>query len=278
MSRYTPHLVEVPHGNLSIWDHPKEGSQYVMGVDTAEGKVRDRSGTARKVVTYRDDPPDFSAIMVIEMETGQHVASWHGLYDVTEFTVAVAGVGLYYNSAMAVVEVNSAGIAVLEGLNKTLKYPNLYRSRLFNKIDIDPLGHEFGWRTTESTRKLILARIMELVNVGQLFTRDTNLIEELRTMEYDENGVPRGRGRNKDDRVMAMAMALQGRYEQLAGTVISDDRQKRSPYSPDDQAIWSLVKQQQKRRIHAGRVDHLGRGIVRGPRPRPLPRVGRSGF
>lgn len=278
MSGYTPHLVEVPFGCLSIWDHPQEGSKYVMGVDPAEGKVRDRSGTARKSVTYRDDPADFSAAMVIELETGLHVASWHGLLDVTEFTMAVAGVGLYYNEALVVVEVNSAGVAVLEGLGKTLKYPNLYRSRLFNKVDIDPIGHEYGWRTLESTRKLILSRIMELVNVGRLFTRDAHLIEELRTMEYDENGVPRGRGRNKDDRVMAMAMALQGRYEQLAGTVIPDDRHKTSQHSPDDQAIWSIVKQQQKRRTHAGRVDHLGRGIVRGPRPRPLPRLGRGGF
>jgi hypothetical protein len=231
-------LLERESGRFRVWDEPVPGRLYVCGIDVAENRVRDRMLT-RGRQTVQTEKPDYSCIIVLEEESGLHVATWHAHIDATEFAIVCAAVGLYYNGALLVPEINSAGVAVVETLTKVIGYYPLYRSRIYNRIEADPLGPEWGWRTTPHNRPILISKISMAVNYERLFTRDYELVKELRTMQYDESGMERARGRDKDDRVMALGLALIGRAESLEGSLDTDPPgQKRERLSPDDAAVW----------------------------------------
>lgn len=263
-------LAETQGGRLRVWDEPKTNVRYVVGADVAENKVRDRALTRGKPGTFRERP-DYSCAIVIEEETALHVATWHGYIDPTEFAIICAAVGIHYNHALLVPEINSAGIAVVESLSKIIQYPRLYRNRMFNKVELDPMGSEWGWRTTDMSRSLLIAAIQQAVNYGQVFTRDQGLIDELRCMQYDEQGKPRGIGRDKDDRVFAFGLALMGRNDSLSGrlAVLQDDKPG-SKLPIEDQMVWARVKRYQERLRSARSIPGRGASL---PRLRPIPRL-----
>lgn len=211
------HLTERERGSLHVWDHPRDRVEYIIGVDTAEGIVRDRAAFKGAHLTKRDARPDHSAAIVIEAESSLHVASLWGDFPTTAWTPMVAALGYYYNDALLVPEVNGPGIEVVNSLVQRLEYPNVYRRRVVNIITDDPLQVQWGWLTGHSSRKLLIARIEERLNNHQLFTRDKDLISELQTLEIDEGGIERAKYPNKDDRVMALGMALRARWEIRAG-------------------------------------------------------------
>jgi hypothetical protein len=258
-----PLLSEDRVGSLRIWDHPRDNFEYVIGVDTAEGRVKDRSAAdRRKQFSYSDNRPDYSAAVVLEMESSMHVATWHGYMTPDEFATVCAAIGWYYNTALVVPEINGPGLVVVTRLAETFQYNNLYRTRMFNVMERDPWQPQWGWRTDMHSRKLLIARIHEALNGGHLFTRDRHLIDELRTLEFDDQGVERGKGKNKDDRVLALGMALQGRYEALGG--ISERKPPRPPARAYEDRIWNIVKQQQE--PHDSRSSSSsGRFLDRGP-------------
>lgn len=253
-------LIEDLVGCFSVWDHPRDGMDYVAGVDVAEGKKRDKTLSARRIVStnYQNERPDYSAIAVLEMVSGLHVASWHGYVPPDQLSAVACAIGLHYNTALLVPEVNGPGIAVITRLSETLQYPNLYRSKMFNVLDQDPYQDKLGFRTDAITRKLLIARVHEVVNAGTLWTRDRRLIGELRTMEFDDQGTERGRGKNKDDMVFALALALQGRYTNI-GDVRARPTKQISPERSLDRMAWQHAHQRQEASAHGARS--LGGGL-----------------
>lgn len=261
-------LKEYDFGSLHIWDKPLENRKYVLGMDTAEGRERDL-GQMRKV-GGRDDRPDYSAGIVIDMETGQHVASWRGQIPPIEWGYAGAAIGYFYNEALIVPEINGPGIAVVEALADHVQYPNLYINRTFGNIGAEEGVHKWGWRTTVQTRPLLIARIEEALTSDAVFTRDHMLIRELRTMEIDERGIARARHPNHDDMVIAFGLALQGRQEYLYGVQSDNPVDEYADLPAWERRVWRIRKMEKdlerersnlpgyRRTYHHGRV--LGHG------------------
>ncbi len=239
-----------PYGPFRVWDEAIKGHRYVIGADVAEGKEKPDTLKFRKpgAIRFTEDQPDYSSAMVIDVDTGQHVASWHsGMVEPWEFGQVLGAIGEEYNTAQIIPEINSIGFSVLEQLSKGIEYPNIYRAKVYNQIDSDPLSSQLGWRTTALTKPILIGRLQEILHSGELFTRDEALISELRTMEFDEQGRAAARGRNKDDRVIALALAYQARYEMLHG--ILDKAAERAPdrLSPSDRRVWDKVQEMKEK-------------------------------
>lgn len=267
-----PKITANRNGSFRIWDHPADKRPYVAGADVAEGRKRDRTTAERRgIISYNDSRPDYSAIIVLDEETAQHVASWHGYVPPNVFATICAAVGHYYNTALLVPELNGPGLAVVTSLDETIRYPNIYRSRVFNVMDRDPHNPRLGWQTNEHSRKILMNRINEILLTGLAFTRDRALVAELRTMEFDDNGKERGRGRNKDDRVLALAMALQGRYEAVGG-LWQDKPPKLTTEEALNKQAWDFIRRQQENR--SGRSSS-GDRLFAGWAPRARARVRR---
>lgn len=254
-----PILTPTRNGRLVIWEEPVERGLYVMGVDLAEGRVRDKTLSARrKLNSYSGERPDYTAACVCEAETGRHVASWHGTTTPHDFVPVAVAIAYHYNTAYIVPEINGPGLPFVVGLRQ-LNYPGIYRARMANVIDANGLQDEFGWRTTPHTRPLLIDAIHQIMSEKWPFTRDRGLVKEFRTMERDDVGIERARGNNKDDRVFAFGLAQIGRRDLL--TMLPAERQRMHlDVRPNDESIYRSILRREEQRAYRDRGD----------RPRPL--------
>lgn len=255
-----PILQRLPSGRLQIWSEPEPSRRYVLGADTAEGRVRDVPAFKKRIFDPKTvgERPDYSAIVVIDLETAVHVASWHGSCETSEFSAIVCAVGLHYNRALIVPEVNNPGLVIVENLRKRFRYPRLYRSKVWNMIDRDPLGSSIGFRTDDMTRQLLISHAQEAVRSGRALTSDKRLCRELRTMVYDTMGKPRACGRDKDDVIFAWALALQGRYESLYGTLAVEGPEHKDDRPALDKRATARIRELRKRSRDANRRSAAG--------------------
>lgn len=233
---FSHRLLESRAGHISIWDPPLVGRRYAIGADVSEGKVRDRVIVRRRIDTMRDRP-DMSAACVVEVESGEHVATWHGWDNPLAYAQALYALGMEYNQALLVVELNGPGVAVVEHLVRVLGYPNMYISKLLARSDMHQNSDvvEYGWRTTQSSKADLIMRIQEALSTKTLRTRDRRLVKELRTMQYDDMGNPRAKGSDRDDLVMGYGLALRGRFELMVGT---ERTTQDKPIDGPDSWIW----------------------------------------
>lgn len=259
---WRPMLQPSPTGSFRVWDYPRDELEYVAGIDAAEGRKRDLTQLQRRgVATYSDTRPDYSAIVVLELITGLHVATWHGYVPPDELASIAAAVGSHYNNALLVPELNGPGLAVVTRLIETLHYDNLYRSTLVNMLDQDPLMPRFGFQTNSSSRKILMMRVHEVLNDDRLWTRDERLVRELRTMEFDDQGTERARGTNKDDLVFALALALEGRFRAL-GQSPAERQPQLPPERSYERRVWEFMKRRLEGLQHGDRDVRTGRDGV----------------
>jgi len=99
--------------SLEVWVHPHAQHGYVMGVDTAEGLGHG----------------DYSCAHVLDLNTGELVASWHGHIPPDALADEVLSLGLWYRDALCCVEANNHGLTTITQLRQ-LGYPNLFRRRM----------------------------------------------------------------------------------------------------------------------------------------------------
>mgnify|MGYP001161262301 CR=1 FL=1 len=177
--------------SVEVWTRPEEMSAYVMGVDTAEGLGHG----------------DYSVIQVLNVGTGEQVAIWHGHIAPDLLAEEVMALGLWYRSALCCVESNNHGLTTITEL-RHLGYPNLFRRRQLNNIN-NRIGQEYGWKTTRTSKPLMIDDLSSALRNEELLIRDKNTLAELRTFVRNDRGSMSGSP--YDDRVMALALANQMR-------------------------------------------------------------------
>jgi hypothetical protein len=176
------------NGDLEVWFPPVAGKQYLVAVDPAGG----------------GSEGDYSAIEVLEMETGLQCAEFAGHVGGLELARLAAELATHYNRAWLVVERNNHGSGVLAHLETSCKYARLYRQ-----------GGQAGWLTTSVSRPAALGRLdAALVEQPECFM-SRRLLGECRSFVRLANGSSGARAGTHDDRVMAMAIGLGARAEMM---------------------------------------------------------------
>jgi len=183
-------------GRLWMWFAPKAGRRYVVGVDPAGGGA----------------DGDFSAMQVVDVDTGLQCAEWQARAPVREAAAVAMRVARRYNGAVIAVERNNHG----SGLLACLEYQELNRA---GETEVVVYAHEkvAGWPTTALTRPAMLARVGAAVDSGAGLLQSSRLLAECKTMVRHRNGKAAAAAGCHDDCVMAMAVALSVRVEVLAG-------------------------------------------------------------
>jgi len=177
--------------SLEVWREPDAMHAYVMGVDTAEGLGHG----------------DYSCVQVLDVGTGEQVAIWHGRIPPDALAVEVTRLGLWYRDALCCVESNNHGLTTITILRQ-LGYPRLFRQRSLNRTT-NKVSQEFGWRTTRTSKPLMIDDLGMALRNDELSIFDVNTIRELRTSTRNDRGTMSGSP--FDDRVMALALANQMR-------------------------------------------------------------------
>lgn len=176
---------------LKMWAEPIEGRMYSLGVDTAEGLGHG----------------DQSCIQVLRQDNGEQVACYCDRLPPDLVAIIAVRLGKMYNAGLLVVEANNHGIATLNAL-KQYGYRSVYRRRQVNRL-YNRVTEEYGFKTTRSTKPLIISALDEALRNAELIIREPETITELKGYVRDEMG--RMGGSPFDDRVIALALAHHGR-------------------------------------------------------------------
>jgi hypothetical protein len=185
-----------PNGWLRLWQSPRAGHQYVIGVDTSEGI---RGG-------------DYACAQVLDMNDMEQVALLHGFISPWDLANQLAQLGTYYRQALIAVEVLGSGWAVQDYLLRVLAYPNLHvwRGRA-DQIRFTP-GRLFGWVTNVFSRPLLIEAGRRAINSGSVIIHDRSTLDEISKFSRADTGRYQAEI-GHDDRVMALLIALRSREE-----------------------------------------------------------------
>lgn len=196
-----------------IWRFPEEGQDYAIGVDVG--------GTT--------DP---TSATIIDMKRLEVVAEFHGWIDELGLAVELQKLGLYYNVAEIIIEVNKEGKTTANWMKHgnsdygILKYPNLYhRAKPSDMMKgWDMASFDVGWITTggigTGTRDVLIGNIrLFLAHATRTMKEaaDSKVspmpslrhLSELRTFVADSRGKLAAARGTFDDRVISLGLALQ---------------------------------------------------------------------
>jgi hypothetical protein len=171
---------------LQIWYPPVMGRRYLVATDPAGG------GTEG----------DFSAVQVIELETGMQCAELAGKIGGYELAMEIVRLAEEYNNALAVVERNNHGSGILAYLGGVCRYPKIYEQ-----------SGQQGWLTSQMTRPLMVGKLAAALLGDPGIFSSRRLLKECRTFVRHRNGKVAAQYGEHDDCVMAMAMGLSVRSE-----------------------------------------------------------------
>jgi hypothetical protein len=173
------------NGRLLVWLPPRDGSEYVIGVDPAGGGAEG----------------DFACSQVVERKTGLQCAELLGHLAPQQLASSTAALGREYNDAVVAVERNNHGHAVLAYLGME-QYPNIYEQQ-----------GKAGWLTSGMTRPKMLEDFAALLNSSPELVQSSRLLEQCRTFVRRADGSAGAANGAHDDCVMAMAIAQAVRTE-----------------------------------------------------------------
>ena len=182
---------EEEKGYVEIWERPVSGRFYCIGADVAEGLEKG----------------DFSDAYVIDSETFNIVACWHGHIDPDLYGNELVKLAKFYNDAYLGVENNNHGLTTLKAIQR-LEYWNIFYTKTVDKIT-DKLSTKMGWTTSMRTKPLMIDKLVEFLREKQIGIKDKNLIGQMVTYVREANGSTNAQVGCYDDKVMAVAIALQ---------------------------------------------------------------------
>jgi hypothetical protein len=185
----------VQNGAECVWLEPQPGRSYIIGADVAEGGA----------------DGDFSAAVVLDLETGLQCAELMARWPIARFAEELAKLGTRYNGALIAVERNNHGHAVLYALQHEHNYARLYR----HAEDSGGAG-KLGWPMNARTRPQAIGALGQMLRDAPAVFSSRRLLEQCRSFAYGDDCEMAALPGTHDDLVIAAAIAIAVR-EQGAG-------------------------------------------------------------
>jgi hypothetical protein len=185
------------HGNIISYP-------YVFGGDTA------------------GDGSDYFGGHVLDNITGEQVARLHHQFDEDLFARQVYCLGKHYNYALLNIEVNFSTYPVKE--LQRLGYARQYRREVIDQIS-NTKQEKYGFRTTQATRPVIIANLVQVVRESIELINDIKTLDEMLTFIKDEKKKPVAMNGKHDDLIISLAIAHKAR-EQQSMTVMTMDEEE----------------------------------------------------
>ncbi len=186
------HVWQEPYVERDDDGRPRRDPNYVVGVDVAEGL----------------DHGDFSAISVLDANTGEQCATVkshipvHDLADYAEF------LGYWYHTALVGVERNNHGLLPLSQLQDRA-YPRMYRMESIAQIKTGDRTVRYGYHTNKATKPKMVNDFNQYLIDGWILLHDARFLHEASTFLSDGKGGYGASVANHDDLVMASFISLQ---------------------------------------------------------------------
>ena len=184
-------------GWIAVYDKREKGKEYAIYADVATGRGL-----------------DFTCAYVIDLSNQNIAAELHGKIDPDLAAEQLHFLGRWYNTARIAIEMGGGyGEAVViplrDGKKGRRPYPKLYRHVQDDRPDFKQ-NITFGFPVTSKTRPLIISALELSIREHTLPHIPMQTILECKTfVRADTNPSPRAADGTNDDRVMALAGALE---------------------------------------------------------------------
>ena len=236
--------------HLKVWEEPDIDGSYAIGVDPAYGENENNDRSSIQVLRCYADGVDqvaeYAWPLVNTRQLAWVVASLLGWY------------GAGRAEARYILELNGPGNAVFQEL-KALKHQidNAYQAQqyadqglkdifrnvktfIYNRPDsMFTNSTTLHWKTSTGNKITILERMRDFVSNGMLHIRSMSLIDEMKTIAREGDSI-KAPGNMKDDRVLAMALAVHCWEDRARKTLI---QQKRTRQAEEARKTLSIVDQ-----------------------------------
>lgn len=198
-------------GPVTIYREPEEGRPYVIGGDTSgEGS-------------------DFFVAQVLDNVTGEQVAVLRHQYDEDTYAKQVFCLGRYFNDALVGIEANFSSYPIKR--LEQLGYRNQY-VREQEDTYTGAVRKAFGFRTTATTRPVIIGTLVEAMRDGINLVNDRTTLEEMLTFVRNEKLRPEAEEGAHDDCVLSLAIAWYIRPQQRM-TVLTKEPEGKAKWTED---------------------------------------------
>jgi hypothetical protein len=208
---------------LSIWEEPIDTAYYVIGADPAYGSSDWADRFCIQVFRcYADGLEQVAEFATSELNTYQF--AW----------VIAHLAGAYKNSTLNL-EVNGPGQAVINELKNLKRLAASYGGAMGKSLmdvfgsmsnyiwrrndSMSGISNSIGWLTTSSSKERMLNYMKDYFERGMMVIRSLETIDEMKTVVRNDGSIEAS-GRNKDDRVIASALAAAAYAEQLQPRLI----------------------------------------------------------
>ena len=174
-----------------VWHQPEEGHDYIVTVDSAHGV----------------EGGDYTCIQVGDRTDRKQVAEYYYRLPPSETAQQTYAVGMLYNEALVVPEIDGPGLATTQNLLECdggAGYSNLYvRSKSGNWTQ------RFGFRTgTKNVRDACISALGEIIQFQSWDIYSKILLRECQTFVKPAGGKCEAMPGEHDDAVMAMAIMM----------------------------------------------------------------------
>ena len=244
---------------FDIFEEPKPNKMYCVIADTAQGKEQDYSALSvfdiseipyRQVAKYRDNT--ISPML---------------------YPNVIYQIGMQYNTAWLLVEVNDVGANVAETLHFELEYENIMMCSMHGRAG-QKLGGGFGKnaqlgiRTSKQLKRIGCAALKDMIETDKLIIYDFDTLAELTTFASKHNSYEAEEG-SHDDLAMTLvifAWLVQQQYfkdltdldirkqmykdqmealeQDMLPFGIIDDGQEAESYTDSEGTRWGVVETQ----------------------------------
>jgi len=155
---------------------------------------------------------DASVLSVVNCKDGEEIAFWQGQLPPDILVEKALRLINYLNAKtkvrmLVVPEINGLGVAFLTHMKKT--YSNIYRREVFLK-QTKERKEVLGWKTSTSTKPLLINNHVDLLRNKHLIVHTPELIEQMKTFVYTDDAKKSGMGADPgfhDDIVIGHALA-----------------------------------------------------------------------
>ena len=214
---------------LRVWEEPKKGARYVIGMDVAYGLSEINDRTVVSVWRCFAD----KLVQVAEFASSRP--------ETDEATWVLAWLAGCYQDVIINLEINGPGMQVFRGI-KDLK--NQIRSNmirdvprglntdrsldtarwfLWHRPDSMGAGYCYGFKTQWDNKMYMLNLYRDTYNTEQMLVRSVPLLAEMTTLKQEGDSI-QASGRNKDDRVIAAGLACYAWSEWVRSGMMSENR------------------------------------------------------
>ena len=210
-------------GTLKVWEEPIDTAYYVIGADPAYGSSDWADRFCIQVFRcYADGLEQVASFATSEMNTYQFawvIAHLAGAYKNSTLNLEINGPGQAVINELKNLKRQAAAMGTALGKDLMDVYGNMQNYIWRRNDTLGGVSNSIGWLTTAATKERMLSYMKDFFERGMMDIVDMDTIEEMKTMVRDGGSIEAS-GRNKDDRVIACALATAAFAEQVQPRLI----------------------------------------------------------